>query len=85
VEIHPDAVHATVDAEMVVMNIQSMDYYRFNPVAKRIWDLVESGPISEEQLCSTLLDEYEVDEQECKTAVAEFLDEALSRGFVRIA
>ncbi len=76
-------VDATVDSELVVMNIQSLDYYRFNPVARRIWELVGEGPISEDALCSTLMEEYEVDEEECRQAVVEFVDEAMSRGFVR--
>ncbi len=72
-----------MDAELVVMNIQSLDYYRFNPVAKRIWELVESGPRSEDSLCHTLLEEYDVEESECREAVREFLDDSLTRGFLR--
>ena len=67
----------------MVMNIQSLDYYRFNPVAKRIWELVESGPQSEDALCLTLLEEYEVEESECRAAVKEFVDDSLKRGFLR--
>ncbi len=85
VEKHPDAVDAMVDSELVVMNIQSLDYYRFNSVAHRIWELVGQGPVSEESLCQSLMDEYEVDEEECRQAVVEFVDQALSRGFVRSA
>lgn len=83
VERHPDAVDATVDSELVVMNIQSLDYYRFNPVAKRIWELVESGPRSEDSLVLTLLDEYDVEESECRTAVREFVEDSIKRGFLR--
>ncbi len=82
-ERHPDAVDATVESELVVMNIQSLDYYRFNPVAKRIWELVQEGAISEEALCATLLEEYDVGETECRDSVKEFLDDALDRGFLR--
>ena len=83
VERHPDAVDATVEDDLVVMNIQSLDYYRFNAVAKSIWDLLESGPLSEDAVCQALLDEYEVSEEECRQSVAEFLDDAVSRDFLR--
>ena len=83
IERHPDAVDATVEDELVVMNIQSLDYFRFNEVAKSIWDQLASGPRSEDEICSSLLDEYEVDEAECRKAVSEFVDDALERRFVR--
>lgn len=83
VERHPDAVDAVVEDDLVVMNIQSLDYYRFNAVAKRIWDLLERGPMSEEVMCKVLLDEYEVSEDECRRSVSEFLDDALARDFIR--
>ena len=85
VERHPDAVEAIVEDELVVMNIKSLEYYRFNPVASRIWQLLESGPASEDHICATLLDEYEVDEAECQSAVDDFLSDALTKGFVREA
>ena len=83
VERHPDAVDATVESELVVMNIQSLDYYRFNPVAKRIWELVQEGAISEDALCEKLMDEYEVEATDCRASVREFLDDAIVRGFLR--
>lgn len=83
VERHPDAVDATVEDDLVVMNIQSLDYYRFNAVAKSIWDLLEKGPMSEDAMCQALLDEYDVAEDECRRSVAEFLDDGLARDFIR--
>lgn len=82
-ERHPDAVDATVEDELVVMNIQSLDYYRFNEVAKSIWDMLAQGPRSEDAICEALLEEYEVAEADCRSSVATFLDDALSRHFLR--
>lgn len=85
VERHLDAVDAHVDSELVVMNINSLDYYRFNEVAGRIWELIGSARISEDALCVALQEEYDVSEAQCRSSVATFLDEALSRGFLRTA
>jgi hypothetical protein len=83
VERHPDAVDATVDSELVVMNITSLDYYRFNQVAESIWALLQESPLNEEEICRALLDEYEVEEADCRIAVRQFIEDALSRGFLR--
>lgn len=69
--------------ELVIMNIVSLDYYRFNEVAAAIWALLAEGPLSEDAITAALLSEYEVDEEECRSAVAIFLDDALERHFVR--
>lgn len=65
------------------MNIQSLDYYRFNDVAKSIWNLLGEGPKTEDALCQALLEEYEVGDAECRSSVATFLDDALERNFLR--
>lgn len=82
-ERHPDAVDATVEGETVVMNIHTLDYYRFNPVASRIWELLADGAMSEEALLGALLDEYDVTEDECRTSVDTFVSDAMERGFLR--
>ena len=83
VERHPDAVDATVEAELVVMNIQSLAYYRFNGVARMIWDLLAEGPQTEDAICQALLKDYEVGDAECRSSVAAFIDDALKRHFLR--
>lgn len=84
VERHPDAVDATVENELVVMNVQSLDYFRFNEVAKAIWDLLAMGSRTEDSICQALLAEYDVAEDECRTSVSEFIDDAIARDFVRV-
>ena len=76
------AVEATVEDFLVVMNVETLDYYRFNSVAQRIWELLEPGPLDEQQLCAALLQEFEVSEVECQASVEEFVDEAIARGFL---
>jgi len=84
VERHPDAVDALVEEELVVMNVNSLDYFRFSEVAKAIWELLGSGQLVEADICRALMVEYEVTEDECQKAVADFIDDAISRGFLRV-
>ena len=83
IERHPDTVDSTVDGELVVLNVNTLEYFRFNDVAKSVWNLLASGPMSEEQVCDALLEEYDVELGECKASVAAFVDKALDGDFIR--
>ena len=78
----PDALHAEVNGSLILMNVESLAYFEFNDVAKRIWDLLSDDVRSEEQIISVLVDEYDVTPKHCKTAVSTFLKQALEKGFV---
>ncbi|NMW22630.1 MAG: PqqD family protein [Chlorobiaceae bacterium] len=78
----PDALHAEVNGSLILMNVESLAYFEFNDVAKRIWDLLSDKVWAEEQILSVLLDEYDVEPKRCQAAVAIFLKEALEKGFV---
>ena len=78
----PDALHAEVNGSLILMNVESMAYFEFNDVAKRIWDLLSDGVWAEEQIVAVLVDEYDVQPERCRAAVATFLNQALEKGFV---
>lgn len=78
----PDALHAEVNNSLIFMNVESLAYFEFNDVAKRIWDLLADGTWAEEQISSVLVDEYDVEPERCQAAVAAFLKQALEQGFV---
>lgn len=78
----PDALHAEVNGSLILMNVESLAYFEFNDVAKRIWNLLSDDVWAEEQIVSMLIDEYEVEPEHCKAAVATFLKQALEKGFV---
>ena len=61
-----------IDNETVMMDIEKGEYYGINQVGTRIWSLLEH-PHTIEQLCETLLEEFEVTEEECFQDVREFV------------
>jgi hypothetical protein len=67
--------------ELVMMDLEQGKYFSLNPVATRIWDLLEKEMTTEE-LCSLLTEEYEVDESRCLQEVAEHLEEMVKLGLL---
>lgn len=67
--------------ELVMMDIDKGKYFALNPVATRIWDLLEK-PLTIDELCSILMDEYEVSESQCRQDVQEVLEEMVRLGVV---
>jgi hypothetical protein len=64
-----------------MMDIDQGKYFSLNPVATRIWDLLEKAMTAEE-LCDLLTDEYEVEIKECIANVEEHLDEMIKLGLI---
>ena len=70
-----------IDDELVMMSLEQGNYYSLNPVAKRIWELVET-PMSVAQLCSVLQQEYEVDYPNCLSSVLGFSQKMEAEGLL---
>jgi hypothetical protein len=80
----PQALHATVGEDLVVLNPESLAYYEFNDVGARIWELLGAGALDEDQLVAALLAEYEIDESRCHQSVGAFLADAEAKGLVTV-
>jgi len=68
--------------EMVMMDIDQGKYFSLNPVATRIWDLLERL-LTIDELCLTLMNEYNVDPERCRTDVDEYLSVMVKIGLVQ--
>jgi len=67
--------------ELVMMDIGQGKYFSLNPVATRVWDLLEN-PLSLDELCGRLMEEYEVDIEQCRAEVTEVISEMVKLGVV---
>ena len=68
-----DTVLATdLGGEVVMMDIESGEYFSLTAVSARIWELL-GEPASASEICTTLEAEYDVDSETCRTHVGEFL------------
>lgn len=67
--------------EMVMMDLAQGKYFSLNPVATRIWELLE-GPVAVEELCGRLQEEYDVDAGTCLEEVSGHLQEMVRLGLI---
>jgi len=67
--------------ELVMMDMDQGKYFSLNPVATRIWDLLEL-PLTIDELCGHLMEEYEVDAEQCRSEVTEVINEMVKLGVV---
>lgn len=74
-------ISGRLNDELVMMDIQKGKYFSLNPVATRIWDLLEK-PLTLDELCALLMEEYEVEEEQCRREVAEVIEEMVRLGLI---
>jgi hypothetical protein len=77
-----DAIDANLGASVVILNTENLKYFELTDVASRIWELLNEGPMTIGEICSILLDEFEVSASNCESSVTAFLKDATARGLV---
>ncbi len=68
--------------ELVMMDPEQGKYFSLNPVATRIWDLLEH-PVELTELCRLLMEEYDIDYETCSSEVEEWIDKMTDLGLVK--
>ena len=77
----PDLLTGTFGDEVVVLSLESGTYYGLQGVAARIWSHLQQ-PISVLALRDAIVDEFDVDAQQCEDDLHSFLDEMIAKGLV---
>lgn len=85
-KLNPDLIHRNIAGEHILIPVGETaraynGLFVMNPVAHRIWELLEQGTDTN-ALVPLLLEEYEVDEAVLKADVAEFLEILQRNGLV---
>ena len=62
-----------LNGEIVMMDLEKGRYFSLNGVGSRIWEIIEE-PIGINKIVDCLLEEYDVNRNECEENVLEFLD-----------
>ena len=81
---HSDILSAEIGGEAVMMSIEKGAYFGLNPIATRIWDLIDQ-PQSIAELIAVISAEYEVSDEQCSADVQEFVADMLARGIAQLA
>ena len=70
---NPELLETSIDDETILLSIATSNYYGMDPVASRIWAMLQE-PISVADIIVTLLDEFNVTRKECESDTLEFLE-----------
>lgn len=74
---------ATIDDEVVMLHPDQGAYFSLGTTGSRVWDLL-GRPISVDDLCLTLTEEFVVDHAQCHTDVVRFVSELAEAGLVEL-
>lgn len=78
-----DVVFSEVEGETVIMNVETGKYFNFTSVTSYIWDLMEH-PVKVSEICSALLDKYNVSNEQCEKETLTVLNELLKEEIINI-
>ncbi len=76
--IPKELIYQELDGEMVLLDMQSGQYFGIDEVGSRIWQLVEKQ-YAPAGILKALLEEYDVEESVCREQVAQFFQELLDK------
>jgi hypothetical protein len=83
VVVADDVVSCDLDGEAAILDVKEGIYYGLNPVGARIWNLVQE-PTTVDEILKVLLEEYDVELEECRRDVYELIEELSDNGLVNV-
>lgn len=81
VQLDPELIFSKVGEEIVLLSMETGDYFKVNAVGSRIWDLI-SEPMEIAEICNVLKSEYEIDSDVCENEVVSFISELKAKSFL---
>ncbi len=83
VKASSDQVSCDLAGEAAILDLQNGVYYGLDPVGARIWELIQT-PREVREIVSQLLDEYDVEPQQCENDVLALLGQLSQRGLIEV-
>ncbi len=80
--LNQELLQSEIDGETIMMSIDNGKYYGLNTVASRIWEIVKEEPVFSE-IIEKLLNEYDIDKQQCESETKEFLNNLYENKLVK--
>lgn len=80
---HPDQIAAEADGEVLMMHVESGNYFGLNEVASYVWNQLEN-PRTIAEVCAMVLSEFDVDEERCQTDALDFLRGMVDDGLAQV-
>ena len=83
VTVTKEAVHCSVEEEVVILSLKDGIYYGLNPVGAFIWDMIQK-PKRVEEIRDAVLGEFDVDEDVCMEDINDLIEELLNKCLVEV-
>jgi hypothetical protein len=78
-----DLLESEVDEQVVALDVDKGQCYGLNAVGSQVWRMLDT-PMSLQEICSALQDEYEVEPELCRDEVGRLLADLQSEGLVEV-
>ena len=78
-----DQVSTDLGGEVVILSLESGQYYGLNDVGSRIWELTQE-PRSVAAIRDTILGEYEIDAEPCERDLLALLNDLSNAGLIQV-
>ncbi len=83
VVVTKDQVSADLSGEAAILNLKSGMYFGLNTVGASIWKLIQE-PRSVNEINDALVQEYDVDPDQCEKDLLALLEELLSKELIEV-
>lgn len=80
--VNNSVIHAELDDEVVLLNVENGVYFGLDAVGARMWQLIEQGA-TQEEIIARLLAEYDAEPSQLDADVREFTRVLVSKGLAR--
>ena len=84
IRLPKEVVWTKLGEEVAILNSETGTYFGLDPVGSRIWCLMAEGAAIDD-VVSTLLAEYQVDEQQVRDDLRELIEQLVARSLVKIS
>jgi hypothetical protein len=78
-----DHLFSALAEEAVLLSLRNGKYYGVNHVGAAIWSILQE-PVTVSEIEAHLMNEYDVDEETCRSEVAEFLDKMIGEELIDV-
>lgn len=76
-------VSTNLSGEVVILGLQSEEYFGLKDVGARIWDIIQE-PKTVKEVLEVLLKEYEVELERCERDLLALLQELANEGLIEV-
>ncbi|MCR4318908.1 MAG: lasso peptide biosynthesis PqqD family chaperone [Candidatus Brocadiaceae bacterium] len=78
-----DQVSTDLGGEVVILGLQSQEYFGLEDVGVRIWEIIQE-PKTVKEILDTLLNDYDVEPKRCESDLLAVLQEMTDEGLIEI-